>query len=503
MTINNTFSFLIKIGLTLVIFLTNYSPSFSQNTDYQMAKYYYDNGDYEKAKLYYEKIFKPNSSSAVYNEYINTLVELNDFKQAEKITKKKIKSEKFGAFYKIKLGDIYEKQGLEKKANDYYEKLIKNLGKKNVPGEYNLYSSEFVKLLKYNYAIEILEKCEKVHPNSNYNISIANLYGMQGNYEKMLDSYLNQIDKKPSDLRRVQIYLPRSIDFEEDDKIVDLLRVKLLKRIQKNPENESFYKLLIWMFQQRNDFESAFIQVKSMDKRTKAKGEKIYNFAKLCVSNKKYDVAIEAYEYVINKYDEDNYFLIASKQEILNALQRKIFANANYTQSDVFKLRNRYLATLEEIKSIEDKAPLLEGLAYLEGFYIHNIDTAQTLYKQLLNYPGLSPKRKALNKIRLADVYMLKNEIWDASLLYMQVEKEFKYDIIGSEAKFKNAKLYYYSGDFEWSQNQLDGLKASTSKLISNDAIDLSLLITDNYNMDTTPINMKQFSHADLLILHF
>ncbi|MGB1040259.1 MAG: hypothetical protein ACPGVD_05260, partial [Flavobacteriales bacterium] len=68
-----------------------------------MAKYYYDNGDYEKAKLYYEKIFKPNSSSAVYNEYINTLVELNDFKQAEKITKKKIKSEKFGAFYKIKL----------------------------------------------------------------------------------------------------------------------------------------------------------------------------------------------------------------------------------------------------------------------------------------------------------------------------------------------------------------------------------------------------------------
>ena len=158
------------------------------------------------------------------------------------------------------------------------------------------------------------------------------------------------------------------------------------------------------------------------------------------------------------------------------------------------------MKTLDEIKAIDDKAPIIEGLAYLEGFYIHNIDTAELLYTQLLTYPGMTPKRIALNKIRLGDIYMLKNEIWDASLLYMQVEKKFKHDIIGSQAKFKNAKLYYYSGDFEWSQNQLEGLKASTSKLIANDAIDLSLLITDNYNMDTTVINMMQFAQADLLI---
>ncbi len=479
--------------------MTN-SVSYSQNTDQQMAQYYFDNGEYDKAKLYYEKLFKKYPSSTIYSNYISTLLELKEYKEAEKITKKQIKKERFGAFYKVKLGEIYEKSGEEKKAKKYFEGLISNLGKKNNPGEYSLLCNEFVRLLKYDFAIKTLEKCEKIHPSSNYSITIANLYGMQGKYEKMIDSYLFQIEKKPTDINRVKAFIPRSIDFEEDEKAVEILRTKLLKKIQKNPENESFYNLLIWMFQQNDDFESAYIHVKAYDKRTKSKGEKIYKFAKLCVSNKKYDLAIEAYETVINKYGDINYFVIASKQEVLSALQRKIFSNANYTQNDVKNLKNRYLSTIEEVTDFENKMPLIEGLAYLEGFYLHEIDTAEKLYNELLSYPGISRKRKALNKIRLADIYMLKNEIWDASLLYMQVEKEFKYDIIGFEAKFKNAKLYYYSGDFEWSQNQLDGLKASTSKLISNDAIDLSLLITDNYNMDTTPINMQQFAHADLLI---
>ena len=56
-----------------------------------------------------------------------------------------------------------------------------------------------------------------------------------------------------------------------------------------------------------------------------------------------------------------------------------------------------------------------------------------------------------------------------------------------------------YQGDFNWAQAQLDVLKSSTSKLISNDAMNLSLLITDNYNLDTTDVPMMLFAKADLL----
>ncbi|MDA9262077.1 tetratricopeptide repeat protein, partial [Flavobacteriales bacterium] len=476
------------------------SNNFAQGSNIEMAKYYYSNGDFEKAKLYYDKIYKNKPSSAIFTEYLNTLVELNEFKTAEKITKNQIKKEKFGAYYKVKLGVLYEKQGLKNKADEYYNSIIDKFSKKNNSGEFKILANEFVKLLKYDLAIKTLEKCDNTHVKSNNNISIASIYGQKGDHEKMIDSYLIQIDKNPKDIKRIKIYLPRSINFEEDEKQVDYLRKSLLKKVQKNPENESYYDLLIWVFQQQGDFESAFIQVKAFDKRTKSKGEKTYKFAQLCMSNKKYDMAVKAFDHVINNQNKISFFAISSKQLILTALQNKIFSNANYTDEDLRELKARYLNTLNEITGLDGKAPVLEGLAYLEAFYIHNIDTAEILYNQLLNYPGMSQKQVALNKIQLGDIYMLKNEIWDASLLYMQVEKKFKHDIIGSQAKFKNAKLYYYSGDFEWSQNQLEGLKASTSKLIANDAIELSLLITDNYNMDTTVVNMVQFAQADLLI---
>ena len=104
-------------------------------------------------------------------------------------------------------------------------------------------------------------------------------------------------------------------------------------------------------------------------------------------------------------------------------------------------------------------------------------------------------------KLTLGDIYVFEGLIWDASLLFSQVVLDFKDDPLGHEAKFRNARVSYYGGDFNWAQSQLDALKASTSKLISNDAIDLSLLITDNFNLDTVTAPMEMFARADLLCM--
>jgi tetratricopeptide (TPR) repeat protein len=82
----------------------------------------------------------------------------------------------------------------------------------------------------------------------------------------------------------------------------------------------------------------------------------------------------------------------------------------------------------------------------------------------------------------------------------MQVDSEFKFEPIGFEAKYKNARIFYFTGDFKFAQSQLDVLKQSTSKLIANDAMKLSLLITDNFGMDSNYVAMKLFANADMLL---
>ena len=94
--------------------------------------------------------------------------------------------------------------------------------------------------------------------------------------------------------------------------------------------------------------------------------------------------------------------------------------------------------------------------------------------------------------MELGDILLSEGKKWDAILYYSQVEKKFKNDIVGQEAKFKKNKVDYYNGDFSGSDSTRY-IKKSTSKLVSNNSIELSLLITDNLNLDTTKTALEKF----------
>lgn len=112
------------------------------------------------------------------------------------------------------------------------------------------------------------------------------------------------------------------------------------------------------------------------------------------------------------------------------------------------------------------------------------------------DYP---PESVAKAKLALGDYYLMNGDRWEASLLFSQVDKDFKEGQVGEYARYRNAKLSYYAGDFQWAQEQFKILKGATSKLISNDAIDMSVFILDNLGMDTTDVTLQMFAEADLL----
>jgi tetratricopeptide (TPR) repeat protein len=107
---------------------------------------------------------------------------------------------------------------------------------------------------------------------------------------------------------------------------------------------------------------------------------------------------------------------------------------------------------------------------------------------------------KAKAKIELGDIYLLKEESWEATLLYSQVEKTQRETPLGYEAKLRNARLSYFKGDFLLAQEHLDILKQATSREIANDAMKLSMLIKENTIYDTTGAALKEFASIELLL---
>ncbi len=100
--------------------------------------------------------------------------------------------------------------------------------------------------------------------------------------------------------------------------------------------------------------------------------------------------------------------------------------------------------------------------------------------------------KKAAVKMALADILVIDEKFNQALIYYTQVQNLVENDVIAQMARFKVAKTSYYKGDFEWAGIQLDVLKSATSQLIANDAMELSLLISENSLEDSTQTALKQ-----------
>lgn len=485
---------LFKIFLILLIPTAVFSQG---STDEQLANQYFQNKEFDKAAVYYEKIFGKKSSPLVYQSYLSCLLELKDFKTAEKVVKKQIKQNPAQPEFGVHLGMVYTAAGDNDKAKTEYEKAIKQLAG-DQDAVLNL-ADAFLKIKEFDYAIATYQKGRKLLRGVyGFNMELAGVYEQKGDITSMIGEYLDMLELGESYLQSVQNSLQTSFGAEGDAKKNEIIKSQLLKRVQQNPDNTAFSELLIWMFMQQKEFDAAFTQIKALDKRKREDGSRVMALAQTCVLNENYDVAIKAYKYVIEKGPESSYYLNA-RMELLNCMYKKVVAQNNYTQAELVELESNYNKSLQELGRSANTVSLIRDMAHLQAFYLHKTSEAIALLEEAVQLPQLPATVQAECKLALADILLMTGDVWEASLTYSQVEKAFKYDVVGQEAKFRNAKISFYTGDFKWAQAQLDVLKGSTSKLIANDAMALSIMISDNVGWDSITTPLEMYARADLL----
>ncbi|MBK8926803.1 MAG: tetratricopeptide repeat protein [Crocinitomicaceae bacterium] len=467
------------------------------DNDAKLAAYYYDKGEFAKAEIYYEKLHKQYKSKTYFERYFMCLFYQQKFDDCEDLVEKQIKRDPYDIDAKFLLAMVYEETDRQKDADAIYQKLIDDLEAVQTRVEY--LGTAFRQRGKLEYALQTyLKGKEMLKKGYAFQLELADIYSQMNEPAKMIEEYLNLLDYSPSYLKTVQTYLTRAIDFTEEPAKVEMLRIELLERVQTYPDADHYSEMMIWFYLQKKEFSGAVIQAKAYDKRKGLNGKKVYEVAQICQYNKAYDAAVKAYQYIVELGKTNPYYSLA----IEGGLKIEFILltdKANYTDAELEALALRYEEALTNLGKSQQTLGLMIQLAKIYAFYLNQPVQAERVIKEALALP-LNPKQKAELKVLLGDIYVVSNRIWDASLLYMQVEKDFSEDIIGHEAKFKNACVFYYDGEFEYAKAQLDVLKASTSKLIANDAMQLSLLLQDNLGIDTTRAPVQIFAHADLFI---
>jgi len=480
----------------LLLFVIVFSNAHAQSsTNKLLATQYYQNQEYDKAVILYADLFNKSQLHFYYSYYLNCLLKLEDFKKAEKLVKKQVKKNQDNLQYEVDLGYVYKSSGDDTKAKLQFEKAIKKL--RSDRSQVITLANSFINRGEEEYAIQSYLRGRKMlKGRHSFHIELANAYSRAGRPLDMISEYLDLLHKDVAYKNQVQNILQYKIFEDPGSKRSAMLHRQLIKRIQKHPDKVIYSEMLIWLHVQKKDFESAFTYAKAIDKRFKEDGKRIMNLGRLSADNDYYDVAIMCFEYNITKGKSSVYY-IQSKMKLLDVINKKI-TRSSYTENDLQQLEKNYISTIEELGKTSSTVSLLRGLARLQAFYLNNTPGAIELLEETITMPRAKAKDLAWCKLELADILLLTGEVWDASLYYSQVEKAFKHDPIGHEAKFRNAKLYYYVGQFDWAHAQLDVLKASTSKLIANDAMDLALLISDNTVLDTSTTALLMFAKAEM-----
>lgn len=479
-------------AILLVILLAFGNVTLAQNKDEQLAAQFFSSGEYDKAADLYEKLLNKNIHSFYfYDNLLQSFIKLKRLDDAESLCKKMFRKTN-SPYFLVDVGFINNLNNKPEKATKQFDEILKKLA----PNQDKIQetANAFEKRNESEYAIKTYTIGRKLLGyNAVFYNELAALYAQTKQTQLMIDEYLNSVEQNPINSDEIQGLLQNNISQQSD---FELLKNSLIKKIKANAQTDAFYEMLIWFYVQRKDFDNALIQAKAMDKRLKEEGRKMMDLGYLAMSNEKYDAAIKLFNEVILLGNNKAYYL-AAKLGVLEASNKKLLSNANLTLLDLQNLEKTYLAFLTENGKTYYTAPSMRDLGKLYAYYLNDIDKAITLFDDIIALPGLENYFKGETKLELGDLYLIKGMEWDAMLLYGQVDKEFMEHPYGQEAKFRNARLSFYLGEFEWAKAQLDILKTATTQLIANNSLELSLLIQDN-TIDSNEDALKLFAKADL-----
>lgn len=481
-------------ALCLCFVLMSSFEVFSQ--DAQLGVEYLKAGEYEKARTIFQKLAKNKETAKdIYKPYLETLIKLKNWDEAEKFVKRQIKnSESNQAKYLVDLGRLYQATEKKEEAKKNYDLAIDKV-KANDDEMIDLVNY-FVQQQQTELAIQTIEVSRVFGKSEDkYAVQLANLFRMQGKVPEMIEEYL-KFGLATENQEMVQSILQDEL---KEDKEIEELEKILYAKVQKYPQTSYYTDILIWHLVQKKDFYKAFVQARALDKRYRKEGAQVTELGFMAHQNKDFVNSGKIFEYLIKEYPRhQNYPLW--RRMLINAKEEVIKTTYPINQSDIRLLIAEYTKMLEELGTNQRTLEALRSKGLLYAFYLNEKDTAIAVLEKAIKLANTDQIFVDKCKLDLGDIFLLKSEPWEATLLYSQVEKSQKDSPMGYEAKLRNAKLAYFRGDFELSKEVLDILKQATTREIANDAMELSLLIQENTGFDSTEVALKDYSAVELLL---
>ncbi|MEM7375250.1 MAG: tetratricopeptide repeat protein [Bacteroidota bacterium] len=460
----------------------------------QLAEKYFQDGEYESALELFLKLSKRNSDEILTRRVVECYELLGNYEDAIKYLDKSMKKQSDVVILPILKASLLEKTGDLKASDKLYDEVIQK--KLRGQGDFMQIGAWLYQAGKLDFARQAYTQGRKrLRDNFVFSNEIANIHLQQGEYGLATKEYLNLYFANSADLNAANLSILNMVDPGSQE----IIERSLLQAVDKRQSDHGLRTILYEFYLLAENFEEAFIQVKSIDRLFKEEGDRVYKFAETMRNTKEYALSNKAYEYIINRKKNSRYFYQAHFEKAANG-ELKAFDQIPVDLVSINQAVEDYGNLLDEFGRRPQYFSAIFRRAKLMVFYLNQLEKAQQELEDLTNQRQLLRLEDwAEAKLLIGDILLINQDYNRAKLTYTEVSETFKDRQLGALAKYKLGQLAYYKGEFNLSQALLSAIKDNTSNDISNDAIKLTLLMVDNTGLDTTTEALGMFAQAQLL----
>lgn len=461
----------------------------------ELASRYIEDGEYASALNLLAELYKKNPGEEYVSQMVLCYEQLEQYAEAVRFLERVVKREAGHPVYPLMLASMLEKTGDLKSAEKLFDETIRKTLTQQ--GDFIQAGTYLYQQTRLDLAREVyLEARRKLKQGYIFANELATIYAQQGDFIHATEENLNLYFTSPDNLSLANLAI---LNLAGPSSQADIERT-LLAAIEKNPVDAGLRTILYEFYVLLGNFSEAFIQVKAIDRLFREDGDRIYQFAGTLRNNKRYDLANEALDYIIERKKTSPYFYVAHFEKAANS-ERKAFDQVPANLAAVQEAVRQYGLLLDEFGRKPAFFEAIYRRASLMVFYTNDLEGAKAELESLLQLvSGLKVADRARAQLLLGDIFLIQQQYNNAKLIYTEVSEAFPDQQTGATAKYKLAQLAYYKGDFNLAQALLSAIKDNTSNDISNDAIKLSLTILDNTGLDTTTTALAAFARAQLLV---
>ncbi len=470
-----------------------------------LAQMFVKSGELERAKdIYYDLINQQPWNFELFSSLNNVLLRLKEYEESINLITSKIKNLPNDLNYYGLLGTTYHTKGEYEKAYEIWDKAI-NINS-NSESNIRLIVNFAVQNRAFDKAVEYLRKGKEISKNPlGFSLQLGNYLLSTMKFKEGADEYCEIIRLTPTQLNAVKNRFQRYLNREQAYNAF----VESVESYYETTNMPHYLELLSFIYSYTKKYDKAFNALVKYEEKSKSNGMKIYNFANNSFIQKNYDISSSAYKYLVDNYPNSTFYpesrlgYVRSKHfKLIDEHKKrdhwKPLKSADTTGAYQFdEILKTYYDLFSQYERIGYKIEILFEIGKVFEDVYYDYQKADSVYKLIVDLNrNLHITSESLSRLISLSI---KNDNINEAEKYSNL-------ILGSKgstpdqksfAKYIKAKLSFWNGSIDSSLNQLQLIAANLSDNYSNNAIEVSIILS---SLKKDSVSLIKFAKADMMI---